>query len=253
MGGVLAGLVVARPLARCAAVPVPVLVDALVPAALLALGIGRVGCFLAGCCYGVPTTVPWGVVFPELGESPRHPLQLYAAVVDLAIVSAVCRRPAAAGMTAARTVAAFAVARFALETLRDPGATDYVAAIGFTLPQVLCVLLLLGVRPFLRHSIGGTLPPSMKIAAPLVLLVGIGVALPAAAIDPDFEATLAVRPARGALDIATGLGSLHVRRWRLTPAADSDGIDPAAEPIVLALGRDEVVLPAGATSFATTP
>jgi phosphatidylglycerol:prolipoprotein diacylglycerol transferase len=248
MGGVLAGLALARPLAWWAAVPVPMVVDALVPSALLALGIGRIGCFLAGCCYGVPTTAPWGVVFPELGEAPRHPLQLYAAVVDLAIVYAVCRRSAAAGVTAARALAAFAVGRFALETLRDPGATDYLAAIGLTLPQVLCVLLLLGVRPFLRRSIEGTLPQSMKIVVPLVLLVGIGVALPAAAIDPDFEATLAVRPARGALDVATGFGSLHVRRWRLTPAADSDGIDPAAEPIVLVLGRDEVVLPAGAVT-----
>ena len=49
---------------------------------------GRVGCFLNGCCYGRPTTLPWGVKFPpgsfaslEFGDTPVHPSQLYNAVV----------------------------------------------------------------------------------------------------------------------------------------------------------------------------
>src|SRR5262249_58403132 len=55
------------------------LVDALAPAGILALGIGRLGCFLGGCCYGRPTALPWGVVFPEVGPPARHPRHLYAA------------------------------------------------------------------------------------------------------------------------------------------------------------------------------
>ena len=46
----------------------------------VAVAIGRVGCFVAGCCYGVETTLPWGVAFPlaqdEVGVL-RHPTQLY--------------------------------------------------------------------------------------------------------------------------------------------------------------------------------
>lgn len=44
-----------------------------------AVGIGRLGCFHAGCCYGTPTSLPWGVVFPNVDDIPRHPTQLYEA------------------------------------------------------------------------------------------------------------------------------------------------------------------------------
>ncbi len=46
----------------------------------VAVAIGRVGCFLAGCCYGRVTTVPWGVSFPlahDVAGVLRHPTQLY--------------------------------------------------------------------------------------------------------------------------------------------------------------------------------
>jgi phosphatidylglycerol:prolipoprotein diacylglycerol transferase len=55
----------------------------------LAIGhiLGRFGCFTEGCCYGRPTTMPWGVVFtsaacsvrPALRGLPLHPTQLYEA------------------------------------------------------------------------------------------------------------------------------------------------------------------------------
>jgi prolipoprotein diacylglyceryltransferase len=253
MGGVVAGLAAARPLARLARLPAAALLDALVPAALLALALGRVGCFFGGCCYGAPTALPWGIVFPHLGGPPRHPLQLYSAAIDLAIVAAVCRRPAAPGVTAARALAAFATARFALETLRDVATTDVVPQLGLTVPQALCGLLLLGVRSWLRRSDGGlsgpgahgTVPRRMRPAALLLLLSALGAVRPVAAIDADFSGTLAVRPARGTLDVATGAGGLAVKRWRFTPAPASDGIDPVSEPIVLSLATDEVALPAG--------
>lgn len=42
-----------------------------------AVAIGRLGCFVAGCCYGAPTRLPWGVVFAQIDQQPRHPTQLY--------------------------------------------------------------------------------------------------------------------------------------------------------------------------------
>jgi phosphatidylglycerol---prolipoprotein diacylglyceryl transferase len=53
-----------------------------VPVAV-AVGIGRLGCFHAGCCYGTPTSLPWGVVFPNVDSLPRHPTQLYEAAFHL--------------------------------------------------------------------------------------------------------------------------------------------------------------------------
>jgi phosphatidylglycerol:prolipoprotein diacylglycerol transferase len=44
------------------------------------IAVGRLGCFVAGCCYGRPTSLPWGIVFPQHGPLPRHPTQLYEAV-----------------------------------------------------------------------------------------------------------------------------------------------------------------------------
>lgn len=43
------------------------------------IAIGRWGCFLNGCCYGVSTTRPWGVHFPRL-YGAVHPTQVYYAV-----------------------------------------------------------------------------------------------------------------------------------------------------------------------------
>jgi phosphatidylglycerol---prolipoprotein diacylglyceryl transferase len=57
-----------------------------VPAAV-AVGIGRLSCFVAGCCYGTPTTLPWGVRFSlaDAGLVPRHPTQLYESAFHLAL------------------------------------------------------------------------------------------------------------------------------------------------------------------------
>ena len=38
--------------------------DAAAPSMALGIGIGRIGCFLNGCCFGLPTHLPWGVRFP---------------------------------------------------------------------------------------------------------------------------------------------------------------------------------------------
>lgn len=48
-----------------------------------AVGIGRLACFHAGCCYGTATEMPWGVVFPQVDELSRHPTQLYETAFHL--------------------------------------------------------------------------------------------------------------------------------------------------------------------------
>jgi phosphatidylglycerol:prolipoprotein diacylglycerol transferase len=50
--------------------------DAFAPAIMAGASVGRLGCFLAGCCYGEPTDAAWGVWFPQL-SGPVHPTQLY--------------------------------------------------------------------------------------------------------------------------------------------------------------------------------
>lgn len=42
-----------------------------------AVAVGRLACFAGGCCYGIPTSLPWGICFHD--DIPRHPAQLYEA------------------------------------------------------------------------------------------------------------------------------------------------------------------------------
>ena len=55
-------------------IPTLMLADVIAPAMLLGLFLGRIGCFLNGCCYGGPCDYPWGVQFPQ--ESVPYSEQL---------------------------------------------------------------------------------------------------------------------------------------------------------------------------------
>jgi phosphatidylglycerol:prolipoprotein diacylglycerol transferase len=134
MGGVVLGFVAAWGAARVAGEPLAPLLDALVPGALLGLGIGRIGCFLSGCCMGRPTTLPWGVVFPELGPPPRHPLQLYSAAADLSLVGVLLALDGPPGAVARAGCVGFGLVRALLDALRDPAAFDPLPG-GITLAQ----------------------------------------------------------------------------------------------------------------------
>lgn len=67
--------------------------DFVVPFVAIVQGFGRIGCFLAGCCYGAATDSPLGVVFPEGSICPsgvkRWPTQLFSAVGDWIIAIAI--------------------------------------------------------------------------------------------------------------------------------------------------------------------
>jgi len=89
-GGLIPAVVVAFLYMRRHRLPVWKLADLISPLIALGLFFGRIGCFLAGCCYGKETSLPWGVVFknPEslaLLNVPLHPTQLYDAANGLAI------------------------------------------------------------------------------------------------------------------------------------------------------------------------
>lgn len=64
--------------------------DMWAPAMAIGQGIGRIGCFMAGCCYGKPTGSRWGVVFTDPHSLaplniPLHPTQLYSSVSNFII------------------------------------------------------------------------------------------------------------------------------------------------------------------------
>ncbi|MBV6647948.1 MAG: prolipoprotein diacylglyceryl transferase [Cyclobacteriaceae bacterium] len=65
--------------------PIWPVLDRLAIAGTIIHAFGRMGCFLAGCCYGLPTDKPWGVAFTEESSQAQplhehlHPTQLYSA------------------------------------------------------------------------------------------------------------------------------------------------------------------------------
>lgn len=88
-GGLVAGLVTYVWLARKESIPILSLLDAGAPAAALGYGIGRIGCLLSGDGdYGVPTTLPWGMSFPD-GLVPTnlrvHPTPIYELIASITI------------------------------------------------------------------------------------------------------------------------------------------------------------------------
>ena len=51
--------------------------DLILPATLVGLGIGRIGCYFNGCCFGGPTELPWGIACPRPPHHLVHPTSLY--------------------------------------------------------------------------------------------------------------------------------------------------------------------------------
>jgi phosphatidylglycerol:prolipoprotein diacylglycerol transferase len=62
--------------------------DIMAPGIALGHMFGRLGCFLNGCCYGRPSSMPWAICYPADHEThgmPVHPTQLYEAAFNLAL------------------------------------------------------------------------------------------------------------------------------------------------------------------------
>lgn len=95
--------------------------DAFAVALPLAQGIGRIGCFLEGCCYGAAWEGPWAV---DLLGAPRHPAQLYEAGLDLGLAAALWAlrgRTRVPGHLFKGCLAGYATIRFVCEFFRgDP-------------------------------------------------------------------------------------------------------------------------------------
>lgn len=116
----------------------------LVPQALM---FGRLGNFINGELWGKVTDLPWGVVFRRAGPVPRHPSQIYEALLEGLILflaiwlySAKPRKP---GAVSGFFAIGYALARILIEFVRLPDAhIGYLAFGWLTMGQVLCIPLL---------------------------------------------------------------------------------------------------------------
>lgn len=126
-------------------IPFLALGDIIAPSAMLGYALGRVGCFLNGCCYGGPTNLPWGVRFHDDGvlTPPSHPTQLYSTALSLLFFGALIwmeRRRPFPGQIAFWYVLFSAIERFVMEIWRAD-VTSTVVALGLTDVQWLCLAM----------------------------------------------------------------------------------------------------------------
>ena len=148
-GGLVLAFVVGMWYMRRNRMPVWATADAIAPGIALGHVVGRMGCVLAGCCYGKPTTLPWGITFSDAFAAanvgtPLHPTQLYDAAAELLIlillVTTERRGRAYAGRTFWIYILLYAVSRFGIEFFRgDPR--------GFTMGWSTSQLISMGLVP----------------------------------------------------------------------------------------------------------
>jgi phosphatidylglycerol:prolipoprotein diacylglycerol transferase len=181
-GGFLGAVITAYVLVRQYKLPWWRTADAFAPGIALGQAIGRQGCFAAGCCWGKPTTLPWGVRFSELGQQVTgvpidthlHPTQLYesfAAFIFFALLIWLHRRKTFNGQVILAYGVLYGAARFIIEFFRDDPRGDILGLTSLThLSTSQLISLLVGVTSLVvliirwRRASGGTMPGDAKVA-----------------------------------------------------------------------------------------
>jgi len=178
-GGFILALVTAWFFARRMKWPFLELSDMAAPTIALGLAFGRLGCFLAGCCFGKLTNMPWGVHFPVHSDAWKHhrehfyealqaqhahtgewmslavhPTQLYELFGALAIFAFLWfyrrKRLAYPGQSIAFLLISYGVLRFIIEFFRDDDRGGYILS---TSQWISLPLILLGAMiAWLGHT-----------------------------------------------------------------------------------------------------
>lgn len=121
--------------------------DVIAPSIAIGQAIGRIGCFLNGCCYGKPTTLPFGVMMfgnDHLDLTHVHPTQLYDSVGNLIIfyiLTCLWKRRKFDGQIFFLYLILYATTRFIIEFYR--GDNPYIL-LHLTLSQILSIFIGLG-------------------------------------------------------------------------------------------------------------
>lgn len=158
-GGLALDIVVLGFWARLNRVSVVAFADLAAPSLALGYGIARIGCFLNGCCYGVPTSLPWAVRFHAYGGDeltvPSHPVQIYSTITNMLIFWALVRlerrRPPAGSLFGSWMVLS-SLERFAMEFLRR-GVTATEIWQGMTQAQAVSLMLILAGSWVIHRSV----------------------------------------------------------------------------------------------------
>ncbi len=152
-GGLIGGLLLGIYYVKRNKLPLRKMLDAAIPALVFGEFLTRIGCFLNGCCFGKPTSLPWGMKFPS--HSPAgfvfteriHPTQLYSSLFGLFLFFFVLlleRKRLKPGLLFALTLILYASFRFLVDFVRY-----YENSANFLANQILSIgLITLGLILF---------------------------------------------------------------------------------------------------------
>lgn len=146
--GGLTGVVIATVIyCRRHAMAILPLADILAIAATIGLGLGRIGNFINGELWGRVTTHPWGMVFPGAGPLPRHPSQLYEAIIEGPVIFfllySLFAHKVRNGSILFCFLIFYGVGRFIIEFFREPDQQIGFLFGGGTMGQLLCLLMII--------------------------------------------------------------------------------------------------------------
>lgn len=164
-GGALGVLVAILLFARVNKVDVYRLGDVITAAAPIGLFFGRIANFINGELWGRPTDVPWAMVFPDAGIMPRHPSQIYEALLEGLLLFVVLRLAIhrgkllnRRGVVAGAFFLGYAICRIALENVREPDAGMPDFPLGLTMGMMLSIPMVLGGAWLIWRGMSEPLP-----------------------------------------------------------------------------------------------
>jgi phosphatidylglycerol:prolipoprotein diacylglycerol transferase len=145
-GGLIGCVIAGWLFSRKKKMPFAAIADIAVVTCPIGLGLGRLGNFINGELFGLPSNVPWAMVFPAGGPVLRHPTQLYEAfaegVVLFTILWNLHKKHFKDGMMIAFFMLFYGILRFIIEFFKEPD-----PQIGFlfgylTMGQILCAAMI---------------------------------------------------------------------------------------------------------------
>jgi phosphatidylglycerol:prolipoprotein diacylglycerol transferase len=151
-GGIILATLTVYVMCRRRGIPFLVAADMISPAVVLGIGLTRIGCFMAGCCYGHPSDIFCHVTFPaaapaslQFGLVPVHPSQLYASAGGFLVFAVLLGLEKVwdyRGATFGRFLLLYGASRFAVDFSRyyEP---EQVMALGWSNNQWFSVALML--------------------------------------------------------------------------------------------------------------
>lgn len=154
-GGLLGAVITGYFLMRHYKLPWWKTADACAPGIAIGNFFGRQGCFAAGCCWGKPTTLPWGVKFTELGheitgvptDTYLHPTQLYESFAMLIVFFFLFwlhKHKRFSGQVILMYAVLYSAIRFAIEFVRDDPRGDIfglTTATGLSTSQIISLIV----------------------------------------------------------------------------------------------------------------